>query len=80
MNLELTWRKAAAACFTVCLAGSLPAVAQSQASKPEASVEKPQNQKEKTTSRPRRSRESSKHDAGEERPRLDVPVSFPVNI
>lgn len=58
----------------------MPAAAQSEASKPEAAVEKPQNQKEKTTPPPRRSGESGKHDAGEERPRLDVPVSFPVNI
>jgi hypothetical protein len=58
----------------------MPAAAQTQSSKPEAAVEKPQSKKEKTTPPPRRSRESGKHDANEERPRLDVPVSFPVNI
>ena len=64
----------------VCLAGSLPAAAQTQDSKPDTAVEKPQDKKETTTPPPRRNRESGKHDAGEERPRLDVPVSFPVDI
>ncbi len=64
----------------VCLAGSLPAAAQTQDPKPETAVEKPENNKGKPVPPPRRSRDSRRHDANEERPRLDVPVSFPVDI
>ncbi len=68
------------ACFMAGLVCSLPAAAQTQDSKPEAAVEKPQDKKKKAAPPPQRSRESRKRNAGEERPRADVPVSFPVDI
>lgn len=80
MNRELTWRGTAIACFVVCLAGPLPAAAQTQGSKPETTGEKTQDRKEKSAPPPRRAPKSQKREAVEERPRLDVPVSFPVDI
>jgi len=70
----------AIACFVVCLAGPLPAAAQTPGSKLETTDEKTQDKKEKPAPPPRRGQESKKREAVEERPRLDVPVSFPVDI
>ena len=68
--------------FLVWLAASLPAAAQAQGAKPETATDKPATEKSKPTPQaPRRDRTPQKRDAaGEERPRLDVPVSFPVDI
>jgi hypothetical protein len=67
-------------CLVACLGASLPAAAQTQDPKPPAAEEKRQDEKEKPAPPPRRGRETQKRDPGEERPRLDVPVSFPVDI
>ncbi len=80
MNRELTRHRTAAACLVVCLAVSLPAAAQTQEAKPETTGEKTQDRKEKSAPPPRRAPKSQKREAVEERPRLDVPVSFPVDI
>ena len=80
VNRDLTRHRTAAACLVVCLAASLPAAAQTQEAKPETAAEKPQSKKEKAAPAPRPRRESRGRDPGEERPRLDVPVSFPVDI
>ena len=80
MNREWTWQGTAVACFVVCFAAPLAAAAQSQETKPQTAVEKPQPKKEKPAPPPRRAREPQERDSEGERPRLDVPVSFPVDI
>ena len=68
--------------FLVWLAAALPVAVQAQETKPDAATEKPATEKNKPAPQaPRRDRTPQKRDAaGEERPRLDVPVSFPVDI
>ncbi|MDH3437049.1 MAG: hypothetical protein OEN48_08690 [Betaproteobacteria bacterium] len=73
-------RRVLALGLAACLGAPLPVAAQTQDSKPATASEKPRDQKEKPAPPPARRRESQKRDPGEERPRLDVPVSFPVDI
>lgn len=81
MNHGSTTRWLLIACFIAGAGASFPAGAQSENPKPAAAVEKPQDGKEKPAPPPRSDRPSRKRDAsGEERPRADVPVSFPVDI
>ena len=69
------------ACIMAGAGASFPAGAQGQDPKPPAAVEKPQAAKEKPAPSPRSERQSRKRDVpGDERPRADVPVSFPVDI
>ena len=80
VNRESIWRQAVIVGAFVSLVGSFPAVAQTQETKPPA--EKPAADKSKPAPQPpRRERGAPRRDsAGEERPRPDVPVSFPVDI
>jgi hypothetical protein len=69
------------ACLLASAGASFLARAQTEGPKPAPAVEKPQDSKEKPAPPPRSDRASRKRDAsGEERPRADVPVSFPVDI
>lgn len=79
---ESILRGAAIACFLAGLAGSFSVVAKTQEPKPGTAAEKPEAGKSKTAPQPpRRDRDAPTRDsAGEERPRPDVPVSFPVDI
>lgn len=81
MNRDSMTRWMLIACFMAGAGASCLAGAQGQDPKPAAAAEKPQDSKEKPAPPPRSDRPSRKRDAsGEERPRADVPVSFPVDI
>jgi len=81
MDLELTARWLLIAGVAACLGLAHPAAAQGPDPKPAAAAEKTEPGKEQPAPPPRRDRASQKRNAaGEERPRLDVPVSFPVDI
>jgi len=77
-ELKSGWRLIA--CLAACLAAPFPASAQTQDPKPATASEKPRDQKEKPAPPASRRREPQKQGAPEERPRLDIPVSFPVDI
>jgi hypothetical protein len=79
VNRELT---AGCVIITCVLAwtGAPPARAQGEDAKPAPAAEKREERKDKRAPPPRSERQKEKRDAGEERPRLDVPVSFPVDI
>ena len=79
MNRDLKTGCALIACL-LAWAGAPPASAQSEDAKPAAATEKREDRKEKRAPPPRSERQKEKRDAGEERPRVDVPVSFPVDI
>jgi hypothetical protein len=68
------------ASLAVCLGNPIPAGAQTQDAKPATASEKPPDKKKKPAPPPDRGREPQKRDSSGERPRLDVPVSFPVDI
>ena len=64
-----------------CLAAPSPATPQTEPAKPPRTADKkPQAEPEKPVSREPPKRETPKTVPGEERPRSDVPVSFPVDI
>lgn len=64
-----------------CLAAPNPATPQAELPKPPPSAEKkPPVKQEKPETPPTPRREAPRTGAGEERPRSDVPVSFPVDI
>lgn len=64
-----------------CLAAPLPATPQSEDQKPPPAAEKkPRVKQEKPDSPPAPRREAPRSRPGEERPKSDVPVSFPVDI
>jgi hypothetical protein len=71
--------------FAICAAASLaapsPAAPQTEIPKPPPAAEKiPPVKQEKPETPPAPRREAPKSRLGEERPRSDVPVSFPVDI
>ena len=64
-----------------CLAAPIPAAPQSEDQKPPPAAEKkPPVRQEKPESPPAPRREAPRTSPGDERPRSDVPVSFPVDI
>jgi len=64
-----------------CLAAPNPAVPQAEPPKPPPAAEKkPPVVQEKPVATPAKRREVPRAGPGEERPRSDVPVSFPVDI
>jgi len=70
-----------ALCTAACLAAPIPAAPQSEDQKPPPAAEKkPRVKQEKPESPPTPRREAPRAGPGEERPRSDVPVSFPVDI
>jgi len=70
-----------AICAAACLAVPVPAAAQAGDQKPPAAAEKkPEVKPQKPEAQPAPRREPPKRAPGEERPRSDVPVSFPVDI
>jgi hypothetical protein len=77
-----TPRRSVLALWTVaCLAAPFPAASQSEDQKPPPATEKkPRVKQEKPESPPTPRREAPRTGPGEERPKSDVPVSFPVDI
>ena len=77
-----TCRKSVLALWTAaCLAAPIPAAPQPEDQKPPPAAEKkPPVKQEKPESPPTPRREAPRTGPGEERPRSDVPVSFPVDI
>jgi hypothetical protein len=74
------WRNGLLVAWTAaCCAAPLPAAAQTQDPKPPPAAEKPGDKAEKQAPS-RRAREPQRNDSGDERPRPDVAVSFPVDI
>lgn len=68
-------------CAAACLAAPDPGWAQTADQKrPPAAEKKPRVKQEKPESPPTPRREAPRTGPGEERPRSDVPVSFPVDI
>ena len=81
MNTEVTTKWMLIACLVAAVSVSSAAAAQDRDSTPAAAAEKPRDGKEKAPPQPGSARQSQKRDASrEERPRVDVPVSFPVDI
>jgi len=67
--------------LALCLATPFAQAARAQDSPPApAAADKAEAKNERPAPPPRREREKPKRHAGEERPRLDVPVSFPADI
>jgi hypothetical protein len=70
-----------ALCTAACLAAPIPGGAQTADQKPTPDAEKKSRPKaEKPDTPPIPRREAPRTGPGEERPRSDVPVSFPVDI
>jgi hypothetical protein len=71
-----------AICAAACLYAPVPAASQSsdQQKPPPAAEKKPEVKPQKSETQPAPRRDASKRGPGEERPRSDVPVSFPVDI
>jgi hypothetical protein len=70
-----------AICAAASLAAPGPAAPQTELPKPPPAAEKkPPVKQEKPPTPPAPRREAPRTGAGEERPRSDVPVSFPVDI
>jgi hypothetical protein len=68
-------------CAAACLAAPIPAAPQSEDQKPPPAAEKkPRAEPEKPDTPPIPRQEAPRTGPGEERPRSDVPVSFPVDI
>lgn len=67
--------------IAVCVAAPSPATPQTEPPKPPpAAQKKPPVKQEKPETPPAPRREAPRTGPGEERPRSDVPVSFPVDI
>ena len=74
-------RRVLAICAVACMAMPVPAVPQTGDQKPPPVAEKnPEVKPQKPETKPAPRRDASKRGPGEERPRSDVPVSFPVDI